>query len=170
MVPPTAYRIRFSADPVQLILFRGGLDRWLVQLDWPEAERVDVLLAVSEACCNAVRHAYAGAEPGDVEVIGRLVLGPADRRLRWTVRDHGRWRADPDGTGFGLPTVRACMERVAVRPDERGTVVTMTSRPVALIDPPPTARTVSVPRAVGGADEPVAAGVRPVLRAVPGPG
>lgn len=156
MVPPTAYRIRFSADPVQLILFRGGLDRWLDQLDWPEPERVDTLLAVSEACCNAVRHAYAGIEPGDVEVTGRLVLGPVDRRLRWTVRDHGRWRVDPAGPGFGLPTVRACMERVAVRADENGTVVTMTSRPVPLL--------------CGAQDEEDAVGARPVLRAVPGRG
>jgi anti-sigma regulatory factor (Ser/Thr protein kinase) len=156
MVPPPAYRIRFTADPVQLILFRGGLDRWLHQMEWPEAERVDTLLAVSEACCNAVRHAYTGVEPGDVEVTGRLVLGPADRRLRWTVRDHGRWRVDPAGPGFGLPTVRACMERVAVRADENGTVVSMTSRPVPLL-----------PGARDGED---AAGVRPVLRAVPGRG
>jgi anti-sigma regulatory factor (Ser/Thr protein kinase) len=156
MVPPTAYRIRFAADPVQLILFRGGLDRWLVELGWPEAERVDVLLAVSEACCNAVRHAYAGIEPGDVEVTGRLVLGPVDRRLRWTVRDHGRWRVDPAGPGFGLPTVRACMERVAVRADESGTVVTMTSRAVPLL--------------CSARDDGDAVGARPVLRAVPGPG
>lgn len=166
MVTPTAYRIRFTADPVQLILFRGGLDRWLLQLAWPEAERVDVLLAVSEACCNAVRHAYTGIEAGDVEVQGRLVLGPADRRLRWTVRDHGRWRADAGGPGFGLPTVRACMERVAVRGDEHGTVVSMTSRPVPLTSPAPVAGPVAL--GAGGADVAVGHRARPALRAVPG--
>lgn len=154
MVTATAYRIRFSADPVQLILFRGGLDRWLCELGWPEAERVDTLLAVSEACCNAVRHAYTGLEPGDVEVTGRLVLGPTDRRVRWTVRDHGRWRADTSGTGLGLTTLRACMERVAVRADEHGTLVVMTSRPVPL-------------HAADADDDPVHGG-RPALRAVPG--
>jgi anti-sigma regulatory factor (Ser/Thr protein kinase) len=156
MVPPNAYRIRFSANPVQLIFFRGGLDRWLGQLQWPEPERVDALLAVSEACCNAVRHAYTEIEPGDVEVTGRLVLGPLDRRLRWTVRDHGRWRVDPAGPGFGLPTLRACMGRVTVRADENGTVVTMTSRPVP-----------HLPGECNGGD---AVGSRPVLRAVPGSG
>lgn len=125
-----SYRIRFSADPVQLFLFRAGVERWLRELEWPEAERIDAVLAVSEACANAVQHAYTDGEPGDVEVTGRLVAAADGRRVRWTVRDHGRWRDAAAGRGFGLPTVEACMESVEVRPGEGGTVVRLTSRPV----------------------------------------
>lgn len=138
--PTDYYAIRFSADPVQLIFFRHGLDRWLAGLRWPESERVDAVLAISEACGNAVEHAYPRGEPGDVEVTGRLVLGQADRHLVVVVRDRGRWRQTGSDEGYGLTTVRACMQRVRIRHDEQGTVVTMTSRSVPLVAataPPP---------------------------------
>lgn len=128
------FSIRFTADPVQLIFFRAGLDRWLRVLQWPEPDRVDALLAVSEACTNSVEHAYAAGAAGEVEVVGRLVVGSVDRRVVVVVRDHGRWRPVPGGTGYGLTTVQACMERVKIHNDDTGTVVTMHSRPVPLLD------------------------------------
>jgi len=127
------FSIRFSADPVQLVFFRAGLDRWLRELEWPEAERVDMLLAVSEASGNAVDHAYLGGDAGEVEVTGRLVVGATERRIVVVVRDHGRWRADHGGDGFGFTTVRACTARLRIRHDDDGTVVTMNSRPVPLV-------------------------------------
>ena len=129
------YRIRFAADPVQLIFFRGGLNAWLEQLRWPEADRVDAVLAISEACTNAVDHAYATGDLGDVEVVGRLVVGARDRSIVVVVRDEGRWR-DPGsgGPGYGLRAVHECMEQVRIRHDAGGTVVTMTSRAVPLLD------------------------------------
>ncbi|WP_170231737.1 ATP-binding protein [Pseudonocardia kunmingensis] len=135
MTGPTGYyRIRFAADPVQLIFFRGGLNAWLEQLRWPEADRVDVVLAVSEACTNAVDHAYAAGVPGEVEVVGRLVVGACERRIVVVVRDEGRWRDPGDGPGYGLRAVHECMDQVRIRHDGGGTVVTMTSRPVPLLD------------------------------------
>ena len=131
------YRIRFAADPVQLIFFRGGLNAWLEGLRWPEPDRVDAVLAISEACTNAVQHAYTPGEPGDVEVVGRLVLGPADRRIVVVVRDEGRWRDRTAGPGYGLRAVHECMAEVRIRHDAGGTVVTMTSRPAPLLDGPP---------------------------------
>ena len=127
------FSIRFVADPVQLVFFRAGLDRWLRELEWPEAERVDVLLAVGEASGNAVEHAYLNGAAGEVEVTGRLVVEAAGRSIVVVVRDHGRWRADHGGNGFGFTTVRACTARMRVRHDEDGTVVTMNSRPVPLL-------------------------------------
>jgi anti-sigma regulatory factor (Ser/Thr protein kinase) len=131
------YRIRFAADPVQLMFFRGGFNAWLQQLQWPEADRVDAVLAVSEACENAVRHAYAAGEPGDVDVVGRLVVGPGGRQIVVTVRDEGSWRAPAGRPGYGLRTVRECTEQVRIRHGRSGTVVTMTSRPVPLVGDPP---------------------------------
>ncbi|TWF75103.1 anti-sigma regulatory factor (Ser/Thr protein kinase) [Pseudonocardia hierapolitana] len=130
------YRIRFAADPVQLIFFRAGLNAWLRGLRWPESERVDAVLAVSEACTNSVQHAYPTGEPGDVDVTGRLVVDETARRIIVTVRDEGRWRTRASGHGYGLTTVRECMAEVRIRHDAAGTVVTMTSRPVPLLDAP----------------------------------
>lgn len=124
-----SYNIRFDADPMQVALFRHGLDRWLQGLGWPDEDRVDALLAISEACTNVVRHAYPIGAPGEVEVTGRLVLEPEQRRLVVVVRDRGRWRPDPGG-GLGLRTMRACMDRVTIRHDRHGTVVTLISSPV----------------------------------------
>lgn len=129
------YSIRFGADPVQLTFFRFGLGRWLHGLQWPAAERNDVVLAVSEACTNSVQHAYVvNDEAGDVEVTARLVLGPDGRRVVIRVRDWGRWRSESADAGRGLVLIRACMEHVRVRRDERGTSVLMTSRPVPFAD------------------------------------
>jgi anti-sigma regulatory factor (Ser/Thr protein kinase) len=129
------YSIRFPADPVQVALFRHGLDRWLQRLRWPDEGRIDALLAISEACTNVVRHAYPIEAPGDVEVTGRLVLEPERRRLAIIVRDRGRWRPGADGRGFGLPTMRACMDRVTIRHDGDGTAVTLISRAVPADEP-----------------------------------
>jgi anti-sigma regulatory factor (Ser/Thr protein kinase) len=126
------YRIRFDADPVQLLFFRHGLDRWLAGLDWPEAERIDIVLAVYEVCANAVQHAYLISGPGDVEVVARLVAGPAARHLVVEVRDHGQWRPQGQAAGLGLTAVRACMATVKIKHDGEGTVVRMTSRRVPL--------------------------------------
>jgi len=115
------------------VFFRAGLDRWLRELEWPEAERVDVLLAVSEASGNSVDHAYLHGDAGEVEVVGRLVVTASERSVVVVVRDHGRWRADHADDGFGLTTVRACTARVRIRHDDAGTVVTMHSRPVPLL-------------------------------------
>jgi serine/threonine-protein kinase RsbW len=62
----------------------------------------DVKLAVSEACANAVIHAYEEGEAGllDVEV------SALSEQLEVVVRDHGRGmapRADSPGLGVGLP-------------------------------------------------------------------
>jgi anti-sigma regulatory factor (Ser/Thr protein kinase) len=130
------FSIRFTAEPIQLYFFRAGLDRWLRGLKWPDLDRVDALLAVGEACSNSVEHAYMIGDPGEVEVVGRLVLGATDRRIVVVVRDHGQWREEPGDRGYGLTTVRACMARVKINHDELGTVVTMSSRPVPRHDGP----------------------------------
>ncbi len=131
------YRIRFAADPVQLIFFRGGLNAWLRGLRWPEPDRIDAVLAISEACTNAVQHAYPVGEPGDVDVTGRLVVDGAVRRIVVVVRDEGRWRTEVGGRGYGLTTVRECMAEVRIRHDVDGTAVTMISRPVPVLQVSP---------------------------------
>lgn len=69
----------------------------------------DVKLAVSEACANAVVHAYADEASGllDLEV---TALGA---QLEVVVRDHGRGmmpRADSPGLGVGLPLMASLAE------------------------------------------------------------
>jgi anti-sigma regulatory factor (Ser/Thr protein kinase) len=128
------YRIRFAADPVQLIFFRAGLNAWLRGLRWPEPDRIDAVLAISEACANAVQHAYPSGEPGEVEVTGRLVVDEDVRRIVVVVRDEGRWQNQANARGYGLKAVQECMAEVRIRQAVDGTVVTMISRPVPVLD------------------------------------
>ena len=85
-----------------------------------------VALAVSENVTNAVIHAYAGREPGQVSVRCR-----ADGdRLVVEVIDAGRGvaaRHDSPGIGHGLAMVGALAQTLEVEPmpDGAGTVVTM---------------------------------------------
>jgi anti-sigma regulatory factor (Ser/Thr protein kinase) len=64
----------------------------------------DIRLAVSEACTNAVVHAYAGGQAGHIDVL----VSCGDDELEVVVRDHGRGmapRADSPGLGVGLPLI-----------------------------------------------------------------
>lgn len=133
--PTGFFRIRFRADPVELVLFRGGLNRWLLGLGWPAADRQDAVLAINEACDNSVRQAGLYDGSGEVEVVARLVIGADDRRIVATVRDEGPAPTDAAaGCGMWLTMVNACMDRVQIRRSGSGTCVTMTSRPVPLQD------------------------------------
>ncbi|HYF28504.1 MAG TPA: ATP-binding protein [Baekduia sp.] len=85
-----------------------------------------VALAVSETVTNAVLHAYAGTEPGEVSVTCRA----EDLRLVVEVADDGAGvaaRDDSPGLGHGLAAVGALAQHleVAAGPGGRGTVVTM---------------------------------------------
>lgn len=125
------FRIRFRADPVELALFRAGLNRWLLGLGWPATDRQDAVLAINEACDNSVRQACWG-EPGEVEVVARLVIGVDGRRIVAVVRDQSGSPRGGGADGTWLTIVNACMDRVRIKPGQGGTCVTMTSRPVPL--------------------------------------
>lgn len=85
-----------------------------------------IALAVSETVTNAVVHAYAGQEPGQIRVTCR-----ADgERFVVEVVDEGAgiWlRQDSPGVGHGLAMVGAVAQALSIAPgpDGRGTTVTM---------------------------------------------
>lgn len=69
----------------------------------------DVKLAVSEACANAVVHAYPPGEAGLLD----LELSALTGHIEIVVRDHGGGmmpRADSPGLGVGLPLMASLSE------------------------------------------------------------
>ena len=96
----------------------------------------DLKLAVTEACGNAVRHAYGnGSGPVDLAFVMR------PDRLEMIVEDQGsgitaeQAAAEPVSeplveSGMGLSIIRAVVDELDVRPgaDGNGTVVHMTKR------------------------------------------
>jgi anti-sigma regulatory factor (Ser/Thr protein kinase) len=83
----------------------------------------DVLLAVNEACTNAIEHGHDG-DGGQIRVSAAI----EDGELRIDIADRGRWRP-PAGEdpmrGRGLPLMRALVRDVEVTPGRSGTVVVL---------------------------------------------
>ena len=85
----------------------------------------DTVLAVSEACNNAIEHAYA-TRAGTVRVVAEH-LGAT---LRIVVEDAGGWReTEPDPErGRGIPIMHGIMERVEIERQPAATRVTLEQR------------------------------------------
>ena len=90
MISPAApsFTCRVPATAAELAHVRRELRDWLVEQQLPESVRDDMLLAVGEACSNAVEHAYTGAARDSVVVEGFR----SREQVVFTVRDYGAWR------------------------------------------------------------------------------
>jgi serine/threonine-protein kinase RsbW len=127
-------RLTFPAKADYLLLARLALSGLARELPLGDELLADLKLAVTEACGNAVRHAYPDGM-GDVS----LVFAIEDTRLLMTVSDHGHGFRVPDSvdlereidgpleSGMGIPIIRAIVDELAVEPgpDGQGTVVRM---------------------------------------------
>jgi len=78
-------RLEVASDPRFLGVIRGVLQVWLEVLGLVGDRRHEVVLAVDEACSNAIRHAYEGRTDESVE----LVLFASDEWIEITVSDQG---------------------------------------------------------------------------------
>jgi anti-sigma regulatory factor (Ser/Thr protein kinase) len=111
--------LRSPATPGELARIRRALTRWLRGCGVPDAD--DIVLAVSEAAANAVKHAY-GPGGGDVDISAVR----DDDGVTVAVRDFGRWRSEHGGDGGrGLSLMEACMTTVEVERGPEGTEVRM---------------------------------------------
>jgi serine/threonine-protein kinase RsbW len=126
--------LSFPAKADYLLLARLALAGLGRRLPVDADTLADLKLAVTEACGNAVRHAYADGEGGPVAV---ALVVRADR-LEIIVEDQGggmdrppsdEWQIDglPE-SGMGMAIIRAVVDELDVTAgaDGRGTVVHMT--------------------------------------------
>jgi serine phosphatase RsbU (regulator of sigma subunit) len=122
---PTRFSLRFPAEPRALAPMRGSLRSWLEGHGAREEDIFDILVAVNEACSNAVEHPLGGAAY-EVALDAELV----DGHVSIVVRDQGRWRpAGPRGDrGRGLDFMSALMEEVDISRSDDGTTVHLTRR------------------------------------------
>jgi serine/threonine-protein kinase RsbW len=135
----TVVRLSFPAKPDYLLLARLALAGVARSLPVGPELLADLKLAVTEACGNAVRHAYSERE-GSVGV----AFVVADDRLEMIVEDEGAGIAlpveelvpepaaatppEPIDGGMGMAIIRAIVDELDVRDGSggRGTVVHMT--------------------------------------------
>ena len=122
-VPPELH-LRLPAEPRTLARVRRILRRWLIARNADEGEVAEVTIAVSEACANAIEHAYSPS-PASFEVDASA----QDGEITVAIRDMGRWRA-PRGQnrGRGLSIIVAAMDDVQIDRTESGTEVVMRRR------------------------------------------
>ena len=117
-------RLTLPAIPRNVVLVRHVVGEVAARQGLPEQLVEDVRLAVTEACTNVVRHAYAG-ETGELDV----AVEPGDEALTVTVTDQGcGLHPTPAGKhgGLGLPLMAALANAVEFEAaGDRGSRVTM---------------------------------------------
>jgi serine phosphatase RsbU (regulator of sigma subunit)/anti-sigma regulatory factor (Ser/Thr protein kinase) len=116
---------RLPADLDSIPLMRRLLGRWLHEVGATSAEAEDLSLAASEACANAIEHAY-GPAPGLLEVSASV--SPTGEAVV-AVRDFGSWR-EPRGAnrGRGLMLMQGLTDSVEVIQRDEGTTVQLARR------------------------------------------
>lgn len=109
------------ASPAVLAGIRQALDHWLRGQGVDRELATEIMVAVNEACSNAIAHAY---RPGRGNF--RVRLEHTAEVVQATVIDEGHWRPQRDDEhGRGLKIMRAAMDDVEVTTDHDGTRVVM---------------------------------------------
>ena len=107
-----------------LAQLRRSVSRWLRERGASNQDVTEIVLAVNEACANAIEHAYSPA-PAEFLVDASV----REREVTIVVTDSGRWRS-PRGSdrGRGLAVIDAAMDEVEVNSAATGTEIVMRRR------------------------------------------
>jgi anti-sigma regulatory factor (Ser/Thr protein kinase) len=116
--------VTLPAESESLAPVRRVLARWMREAGADDVEIYETLVAVGEACANAIAHAYPALE-ASFEVAG--VVSESDVEI--AVRDYGHWRP-PRGEvrHRGLRLMEELMDSVVVDKGDSGTTVTLKRR------------------------------------------
>ncbi|MET1073141.1 MAG: SpoIIE family protein phosphatase, partial [Umezawaea sp.] len=122
---PAPLELAFPAESSRLAPVRKTLRGWLDQCGLPPRAVQSVLVAVGEACANAIEHGHPGTAPDAVTVRAEAMVND----LYLTVADTGSWKTpQPEVNahrGRGVALMRAMMQQVTITPGPTGTTVDM---------------------------------------------
>ncbi|MET7378427.1 SpoIIE family protein phosphatase [Streptomyces sp. NPDC005526] len=125
---PGPLDLSFPAESAQLVVVRKALRTWLDQCRLPRQTMQDVLVAVGEACANAIEHGHRHARGDTVRLRAEAYVD----NLRLVVSDSGAWKPPRPGShphrGRGIAMMRAMMQQVTITPGPFGTTVEMHTR------------------------------------------
>jgi PAS domain S-box-containing protein len=122
-MPSGRFHRRFPAHGEQLRDLRASMRGWLDERGVGQPLQQTLLLAVGEACANAIEHAYSDIEPSDVRVD---MLQSDSGGFVVEVRDSGRFRAASASStdrGRGTPIMRSLTTDFSRESTSAGTVV-----------------------------------------------
>jgi len=117
---PATFQVEIPADPLVVRQLRARLKGWLARRGLTDEQTADTVLAVSEACNNAIEHGYGG-DHGTI----RITIEHHAGVLRITVEDDGTWKAvrsDPT-RGRGMLIMNRTMDSATVASAPTGTRV-----------------------------------------------
>ena len=116
---PDPFELALPVEPDSIALMRRVLARWLEAAGASSAEVGEITLACSEACANAIEHAYA---PRATDFV--VEASSSGDEVTLVVKDTGRWR-EPRGTnrGRGMTLMEGLMDRVELDRAPGGTAV-----------------------------------------------
>lgn len=145
--PPGSFATAIRGVAAELGALRSDLRAWLAGAGATSGEINDVLIAVGEACSNAIEHAGAGAG-ATIDVRARM----SGLELAVSIGDRGTWRAAtaPADRGHGLRLMRVLSSSVKISTAQNGTRVELRFR-LADGEAPPAAELQPRPPAAGAA-------------------
>lgn len=122
----TRLELELPAEPEAVSTARHQLERWLAETGEGHDDVLAIKLALSEACANAVEHAYG---PGQGHTF-HLLVERLDGEVVIEVSDKGHWRAARGSRrGLGLGMIDQLMDSVDVKRTSSGTTVRMRKAP-----------------------------------------
>ena len=135
--PSTELRLGLAAKAENLALVRQALSGFADGVSIPEGPLADLKQIATEACMNAVIHAYPGREDGRIDVYAIASGGEVELRVRdWGVGFRPR-PAQADGSlRLGLPLIASVVNSFAIEnPDGGGTELVARVRTDGSVDP-----------------------------------
>jgi serine phosphatase RsbU (regulator of sigma subunit) len=122
----TRLELELPAEPEAVSTARHRLEHWLAETGEGHDDVLAIKLALSEACANAVEHAYG---PGQGHTF-QLLVERLDGEVVIEVSDFGHWRAARGSRrGLGLGMIEQLMDSVNVKRTSSGTTVRMRKAP-----------------------------------------
>jgi anti-sigma regulatory factor (Ser/Thr protein kinase) len=121
LTDPEPFSSTLDEGPRSLSPTRRALRQWLRAAGGGEEWVEEVLVAASEACTNALEHAYHGRTPGVVELRATMTAG----NLQVVIADRGIWREplDRGNRGRGRTLMEHLMDHALIESGPDGTVV-----------------------------------------------
>jgi serine/threonine-protein kinase RsbW len=128
--------LRMDARPENLVLARLALAGVAARTPFSDEAVADLKLAVTEACTNAIEHAYAD-QPGSNEIVVRFAVD--DGAIAVEVQDWGvGFDADDvepvreeelrDHAGVGLMLIRSLTDELTIESSGSGSTVSFAKR------------------------------------------
>jgi serine/threonine-protein kinase RsbW len=127
--------LRMDARPQNLVLARLALGGVAARVPFGDAEVADLKLAVTEACTNAIEHAYGG-DAGANEIVVRFAV--EDDALSVEVQDWGvgfdaeiepqRQEELRDHAGVGLMLIRSLTDELTIESGGTGSTISFVKR------------------------------------------